>query len=264
VISESRHDEAAAGDADLGRPGRHRAGQQGPGLFTRAAAEYAAHQPGRAVCVVQAGCVTAGLDLDLAALRASHCAVTLIQLDDDNEISRAAVATRPELDGAVLGELRGVPLPPRSADIVHCSLLLDRISHAELVLGRLVDAVRPGGLLLLRAADRDTAAGFLDRRLPAPLRALAWRSLRPGEPGPYPASYEPVTSARGIQAFTARHGLVITRREVSSRIDGSRRQPVIRSARWLVAACSRGRLTAAHDELRYVIRKPEDQFARVL
>jgi hypothetical protein len=164
----------------------------------------------------------------------------------------------------VLGDLRTVPLVPRSVDIVHCCLLLDRISNAELVLGRLVDALRPGGLLLLRAADRCSAAGFLDRRLPGPLRARAWRSLRPGAPGPYPASYELVSSGPGIRLFAGRHGLVITRREVSSQLDGARRHPVIRCARWLVATGSRGRLTAAHDELRYVIRKPEDQFARVL
>ncbi len=80
---------------------------------------------------------------------------------------------------------------PRSADIVHCCLLLDRISHAELVLGRLVDALRPGGLLLLRTADRDSAAGFLDRLLPGPLRA------RPGAAcGPVsPARTRPSTSS---------------------------------------------------------------------
>jgi hypothetical protein len=115
----------------------------------------------------------------------------------------------------------------------------------------------------LRAADRNSAAGFLDRVLPGPLRALAWRSLRPGEPGPYPAVYEELTSARGIHAFVTRHGLVIGGRETRSTLAG-RRRPVLAAARALVAAATRGRLTATHDELAYVIHKPEDRFARVL
>jgi SAM-dependent methyltransferase len=268
--------DAPDGADGLAPPGRHRGDPAGglpatgAGLFTWSVLDYAARRPGQAISVIQAGCATAGADLDFAALRASHCTATLTLLDDDNQVTRTAVtgpsalAARPELAAAVLGDLRTVPLVPRSVDVVHCCLLLDRISNAELVLGRLVDALRPGGLLLLRAADRGSAAGFLDRRLPGPLRARAWRSLRPGEPGPYPATYEPVTSSSGIRMFAARHGLVITRREVSSHLDRSRRHPVIRCLRWLVAAGSRGRLTAAHDELRYVIRKPEDQFARVL
>jgi SAM-dependent methyltransferase len=280
VASGSRYPGGGVANAAPGRLGRHRAGNDtetrpanaggsGPAatgamLFTQSALEYAAQRrPGEALVVLQAGCATAGGDLDLDALRASGYGVTLTMLDDDNEVTRAAVAGRPDLRPAVLGELRAVPLVPRSADIVHCCLLLDRISHAELVLGRLVDALRPGGLLLLRTADRETAAGFLDRVLPRWLRGLAWHSLRPGEPGPYPAVYEQLTSARGIQLFAARHGLVISRREVCSRLD-SRRRPVIRAARKLVAGATRGRLTAAHDELRYVVRKPEDRFARVL
>lgn len=236
----------------------------GAGLFTRAALEYAAHRPGQALVILQAGCITAGGDLDLATLRVRGHELALTAIDDDNVITRAAVAGRSDPEPVVLGELRTVPLRPRSADIVHCSLLLDRISHAELVLGRLVDALRPGGLLLLRTADRETAAGLLDRLLPGPLRAAAWHRLRPGEPGPYPAIYEQLTSPRGIQLFSTRHGLVIGPRETCSRLDGRRRHPVIRGARGLIAAVSRGRLSAAHDELRYVIRKPEDRFARVL
>jgi SAM-dependent methyltransferase len=253
-------------DVALDRPGRHRAGPvkgRDADLFTRSVLEYAAHQPGRTIAILQAGCATAGNDLDIAALRASRYEVALTLVDDDNQATRTAAARRPELSTAVLGDLRAVPLVPRSTDIVHCCRLLDRISHPELVLGRLADALRPGGLLLVRTADRQTAAGFLDRTLPRPLRALTWRSLRPGEPGPYPAVYEPLASARGLAQFATRHGLVISHRGVCGRLEG-RRRPVIRTARALVAATSRGRLTAAHDELRYVIRKPEDRFARLV
>jgi SAM-dependent methyltransferase len=269
-------DDTGGGPGGAARPGRHRAGAPsgwpatGAGLFTWSVLDYAARHQDRVISVIQAGCATAGTDLDFAALRASHCTATVALIDEDSPVTRAALtdaavlAARPELTAAILGDLRTVPLAPRSADIVHCCLLLDRIRNAELVLGRLVDAIRPGGLLLLRVADRYTAAGFLDRRLPGPLRARAWRSRRPGEPGPYPASYEQVTSGPGIRVFTARHGLVISRRETSSHLEDGRPHPVIRCSRWLVAAGSRGRLTAAHDELRYVIRKPEDQFARVL
>jgi hypothetical protein len=156
------------------------------------------------------------------------------------------------------------PLVPRSVDIVHCALLLERISHAELVLDRLVETLRPGGQLLLQAIDRDCAIGFLDRVLPRPLRALIWRSLRPGGPGPYPAVYERLVSERGIQSYVLRRGLVIAQRQTLSLLPGRRRPLWLRAVSGLVAGLSRGRLTADHDELRYIIRKPEDQFARVL
>ena len=81
------------------------------------------------------------------------------------------------------------------------------------MLDRFVAALRPSGLLLLRTADRETAAGFLDRKLPEFARALAWRASRPGQPGPFPACYEPIASARGIEAFAVRHGLVIAHRQ---------------------------------------------------
>ena len=79
---------------------------------------------------------------------------------------------------------------PRSFDIVHCALLLDRIAHVELVLDRFTAALRPGGLLLLHIRDRDCAAGFLDRIAPQWVRRALWARLNPGQPGPYRAVYE--------------------------------------------------------------------------
>jgi SAM-dependent methyltransferase len=233
-------------------------------LFTRAVLDYAAHRAGQPLTMLQAGCATAGGDPDMPRLRAAGCQVAVSLVDDDTLSTRAAMAARPELASCVLGDLRTTPLPPRSFDVVHCALLLERISNAELVLDRIVESLKPGGLLLLGTADRDCAAGFLDRRLPGSLRAAIWRRQRPGEPGPYPAVYEYLVSGRGIQSYVLRRGLVIARRQAPDLQAGLRRPRGLLLARRLVARLSAGRLTSAHDELRYVIRKPESGFARVL
>jgi SAM-dependent methyltransferase len=226
--------------------------------------DYAAQHPNRTLMILQAGCTTVGQELDLDELRASTHGLVISLVDDDSQVARAALASRPELRSATLGELRTVPMGPRSFDIVQCSMLLHRIGNAELVLGRLVAALRPGGLLLLRTADRDTAAAFLDRRLPQFVRTVIWRATRPGEPGPFPARYEQIASARGIEAFVTRHGLAVAHRQACSAIGGHGRRANVPAQRRLVAWLSRGHLAAGHDELRYVIRKPEDRFARIL
>jgi SAM-dependent methyltransferase len=250
-----------------GLAGRHSPDRPGEEPFTRYVLDYAAQRAGQAIVLLQAGCTTTGSELDLAQLRAQGRDLVVSLIDDDSEISRAAVRAHQELRSSTLGDMRRVPLVPRSVDVVQCSMLLERISHADLVLGRLIETIKPGGLLLLRITDRESAAGFLDRTAPRLVRALIWRRLRPGEPGPYPAIHEQLASARGVQSFAARHGLVIAHRQVGSRLDGldGQREPAgLLAARKLVSALSRGRLAWAHDELRYVIRKPEDRFARVL
>jgi len=214
--------------------------------------------------VLQVGATTAGDDLDASLLHMAGCDAVVTQVDDDSAAARAALAERPELARCKLSDLRMAPLVPRSVDIVHCALLLERISNAELVLDRLVETLRPGGLLLLQIGDRDCTTGFLDRVLPRPLRALIWHSLRPGQPGPYRAVYERLVSERGIQSYVLRRGLVIAQRQTLSLLPGRRRPLWLGAVSGLVTALSRGRLCSTHDELRYVIRKPEDRFARVL
>ncbi len=235
----------------------------GAAPFTRAALDYAAERPGQTLALLQVGATTAGDDLDARRLRLAGCDVAVTLIDDDTAAARAAAAGRPDLCACTLSDLRMAPLVPRSVDIVHAALL-ERISNTELVLDRLVETLKPGGLLLLQTGDRDCATGFLDRALPRPLRALIWRSLRPGGPGPYPAVYERLVSERGIHSYVLRRGLVIAQRQTLSLLPGRRRPLWLLAVSRLVAGLSRGRLTSAHDELRYVIRKPEDQFARVL
>jgi SAM-dependent methyltransferase len=239
-----------------------RAGDARP--FTRAVLDYAAQRPGQPLALLQAGCATAGDEPDVGALRAAGCDLAVSLIDDDVRPARATVTANYELVTCTLCDLRVAPLVPRSFDIVHCALLLERISHAELVLDRLMETVKPGGLLLLQTGDRDCAAGFLDRRLPRPLRATIWRRLRPGEPGPYPAVYERLVSGRGIESYVQRRGLVIAQRQALDLLAERRKRPGLLLAARLAARLSRGRLTSAHDELRFVIRKPENRFARVL
>jgi hypothetical protein len=215
--------------------------------------------------ILQAGCTTADGDLGVGELRAAGADVGVSLIDDDQPVTREALSMRESLAGCVHGDLRTVPLPPRSHDIVLCPLLLQRIEHAELVLDRLVAAIRPGGLLLLRFSDRDSAAGFLDRVLPAAARRAVWRRRRPGQPGPYPAVYERLSSARGVQAYALMRELVIAERQaLGGRAGALAEPPGFLAAQKLISWLSRGRLTAAHEQLLYVLRKPEDRFARIL
>jgi hypothetical protein len=234
-------------------------------VFTRFAVDYAAEHTDRPITLIQAGCATAGPELDLAALQAVAPELVISRVDEDGPVVQATVSGRSELGAATLAELRSIALAPRSCDLVQCSMLLHRVGHAELILERFVAALRPGGLLLLRTADRETAAGFLDRKLPEFARAIAWGAARPGEPGPFPACYEAIASARGVEAFVVRHGLAIAHRQRCRADLGQRgRSAGIPATQRLVTWLSRGRLVSSHDELIYVIRKPEDRFARVL
>jgi SAM-dependent methyltransferase len=234
-------------------------------LFARYTRDYVTGRDGQQIMILHAGCTTADGDLGVGELREAGADIVVSLIDDDQPVTRAALSLDKSLAGCVHGDLRTLPLPPRSHDIVLCALLLQRIEHAELVLDRLVAAIKPGGLLLLRFSDRDSGGGFLDRIMPLVARSAVWRMRRPGWPGPYPAVYERLSSARGVQAYALMRELVIAERQALGGLAGALAEPRgFLAAQKLIAWLSRGRLTAAHEELLYVLRKPEDRFARIL
>ncbi|HEY2441668.1 MAG TPA: methyltransferase domain-containing protein [Streptosporangiaceae bacterium] len=278
--------------AESGSPGARTAGWPAAGIraaypregltdvFARCIGEYVRQHPGEPVRLLQAGCTSPADDLDLDQQLGEHLDkpgasrfdLSVRSIDQDHPGIREAASRPAAGDGpslgvpAVLGDLRTIPIPSRTFDIVYCAHLLDRIQHAELVLDRLVAALKPGGLLLLRIRDRQSAAGLLDRILPRIARRAIWHWLRPEQAGPFPAVFEPLVSAAGIQGYVLARGLVIAERQAL------RDRPLrpARSAWGAPAACrimarlSRGRLTDDHDDLVYVIRRPESGFARVL
>jgi hypothetical protein len=83
-------------------------------------------------------------------------------------------------------------------------------------------------------------------------------------PGPFPAWYEPIASGRGIEGFVVRRGLAIAHRQARTTGQEAGRRATAPAAQRLVRRLARGRRIADYDELRYVIRKPEDKYARVL
>lgn len=230
-------------------------------VFSRQVRELADEQCGRRIDVLIAGCGQGiGLELDGVDAR-------LVGVDEDLPPLRAITAARRDLATWSLSDLRSVPMPPRAFDVVYVTHLLERIPHTELVLDRMVAALRPGGLLLVRVRDRRSAYGYLDRTLPEWLRDPLWhRFAPPGAAGPLPAVYEPVTTRDGISSYCLTRGLVVVeeRRERTGPALHGRHPRLARAACRVVAALSGGRLTAAHDELGLVIRKPQNHFARLV
>ncbi len=303
AVARARH---AATTARQAAASQARRSQDERALFAQPVQDYLYQVLGRPLAVLRAGLATPAGELGLARLRDSGYEVTVTTVDQDTVLARETLARetlaretlaretlarqtlarevqaeaalaaqtlagtgldqRAPGGPVILGDLRAVPLPPRSFDVVYCAFLLERIPNAALVLDRFVATLRPGGLLLLRIRDRDCAAAVLDRSAPEPLRRALWGRLHPGEPGPFPAVYDPLTSARGIESYATAHGLVITRRESARTLPDrpGRLAAALRATRIMIGWLSRNQRTDAHDELLYVIRKPEDSSARLL
>jgi SAM-dependent methyltransferase len=246
-------------------------GQAARGFFAGPLREYVMSL-GHSISLLQAGCGVPLAELGIGDLEAAGPHVSSVTaVDTDHPLIRrvlegTAQDTVPPYADVIIGDLRTVPIPPRAFEIVYCANLLERIEHVELVLDRLVNALKPGGLLLISAHDRQTAYACLDRFLPSPARKALWKRFHPGMPGPFPAIYERAVTERGIASYALMRGLVIAQRCARHSLPATPRG-ISSSVRITCAAISgltRGRFSNTHDELLYVIRKPQDSFAHVI
>ncbi|MET8144711.1 class I SAM-dependent methyltransferase [Sphaerisporangium sp. NPDC005288] len=230
-------------------------------VFGHRIRELWTEQLGRRLDVLIAGCARGdAIDVERVDTRVTG-------IDEDTPVLRAAVERRSGLDARFLGDLRDAPLLPRTFDVVHAAFLLERVRNAELVLDRMVNALRPGGLLLIRMRDRTSAYGFCDRLTPWWLRRLLWARLAPaGAVGPLRAVYEQVASREGIHSYCLMRGLMIA--EDYSATSGpalrGRHPKLVRAALRVVQHLSGDRLPAGRDEITLVIRKPQNHFARLI
>src|SRR5271154_2431239 len=179
-------------------------------FFAEPLRDYVLQGLGRPVSLLQAGCLAPLRELGIGELTEGGFEISVTAVDDDNPLARRVLQeTQSAYDDVITGDLRTVPIPQRAYDVVYCARLLERVEHVELVLDRLTSALKPGGLLLVRTADRNSAAALLDRLLPAPARKAVWARFRPGIPGPFPPVYEKTVSQDGIASYALLRGLVI-------------------------------------------------------
>lgn len=242
-------------------------GRTARGFFAGPLREYILSL-GRPVTLLQAGY---GIPLSDLGIGTGSQVSSVTAVDTDHPLVMQALETMTQDMAAlyadvIVGDLRTVPIPPRAFDVVYCANLLERIEHVQLVLDRLVSALRPGGLLLVTTHDRQTAYAFLDRILPGFARKALWKRLRPGLPGPFPAVYERMVTERGIASYALMRGLVISQRSAQHSLPAAPRRisSSVRITCAVISGLTRGRFGNTHDELLYVIRKPQDRFARVV
>lgn len=228
-----------------------------PDLFARRIQDTAAETPLRPVRILAAGCgdpAMPGVDLRMVEHHVTG-------IDEDTPDLRAASEARGDLDALQLGDLRTAALPPRAFDVVYSTYLLERTPHPELVLDRCVSALRPGGLLLLRLRDRDSALGHYERVTAGPRRIARAGPAAGAPPRPLPAVYGRLAGLRGIRWYCLMRGLSIAEKyAIRTHALSGRPALVCR----LLHAATRGRLSADHDQLVFVIRKPENRAARLL
>jgi SAM-dependent methyltransferase len=255
--------------AERGTPEAQRTPKQGTTnrFFAEPLRDYVLQSLGRPVSLLQAGCLAPLRELGIGALAEGGFEISVTAVDGDSPLAlRALREAQSAYDDVITGDLRTVPIPQRTYDVVYCALLLERVHHVELVLDRLVSALKPGGLLLLRTGDRHCSAALLDRLLPAPARGLVWSRFHPGIPGPFAPVYEKAVCDAGIVSYALHRGLVIAARstEVTRPDHPAGLSSSVRFTCAAISRLTRGRFTDSHDELLYVIRKPLDRFARVV
>lgn len=191
-------------------------------------------------------------------------AFRLTGVDEDADALRLRVEVEKDLDDAIAGDLRTVELPEGAFDLVHSSYVLEHIDGAQKVLERMYDALRPGGLMVLKTPDRDSVYSWIARTTPHWVHVQYKRRIRgkkkagtPGH-GPYPVVYDDILSLPVLLDWAENRGmeLVLLVGENSHLDFFGPVAPVVDTGLKGVAALSRGHLTARHTNLGLVLRKP--------
>jgi SAM-dependent methyltransferase len=216
--------------------------------------EYAAEKD--CINILEAGCGRKW-QLDLKGVK-----YHLTGLDADKHALEIRKFHNKDLDDLIQGDLCTVELEENKYDIIYNSYVLEHIKGAENVLQKFHKWLKPGGLLILRFPDRDSAYGFITRMTPFWVHVFYKRVIggdrNAGKPGhdPYPVYYDTVVSKKGIHTFSKRNKMVIHEEWGHPFPMPWDRFPQLQSlALRTIYLLSFGKLSHAHNNLTYILRK---------
>ena len=193
--------------------------------------------------------------------------LTGVDLDADALALRTKI--RKDLDEAIHGDLREIRFAPGRFDVIYCAFVLEHIEGAERVLSRMVEWLKPDGIVVLEIPDPASVKGVVTRMSPHWFHVFYYRWLlgiktagRSGH-GPYRTYFDSVVSRSGIRSFCAQHGLRVES-EYGFATDGPRnraKRALVEFATKAVSILSLGRFSDRHADLLYVLRRTSEASA---
>lgn len=140
---------------------------------------------------------------------------TLVGVDLDKAALDIRVKEEGDLNEAIVGDLTTVTLPDRSFHVIYSSFVLEHVQAADKVMSNFRRWLKPGGLIIIRIPDRDSARGVITRASPYWFHVFYYRHVlgdaNAGKPGfaPYRTYYHPIVSRSGIHAYCQENGFSI-------------------------------------------------------
>lgn len=164
---------------------------------------------GETLRILEAGCGREWL------FRMDDVDYELTGIDLDGAALEARKRDRRDLHHGIVGDLRTVDLEPGRYDIIYSAFVLEHVEGAGRVLENFVRWLKPGGIVIVRVPDLNSAQAFIARLTPHWFHVLyyrwAWKLRDAGKPGfpPYVVVYDRIVSPAGLRTFCASHGLAI-------------------------------------------------------
>jgi SAM-dependent methyltransferase len=182
------------------------------------------------------------------------------------DVDRAALEIRKyetkDLDEIIEGDLCTVKLPDNHFDVIYNSYVLEHISGAETVMKNFQRWLKPGGIIIVRFPDRQSAYGFMTRNTPFWFHVFFKKVMmgdpNAGKPGfaPYRVFYDRIVSQKGMNTFCSEHNLSIKEEWGHPYpMEWDSHPGFLKFACRTMSLLSLGTLAHGHNNLTYILQK---------